>query len=204
MLEWRDGRGYINKGEQFWGRPAPQTTFHPGKVLKSFKARSGLRGHFKPYESGSMSPLPPLLYGYCKRFTFKDPLQLDNVPAQRRDLVLQGLYRRWKSDSSKVFCYSAGAAASQMNARTGNPFTGDSLHFKFQIQMLPQSPPFKEPRTGRTITENPRGELQFHPNGGRGGTYGCIGLQDWQDCCEAFIYLNYYYLRSLKVEATDD
>ena len=61
-----------------------------------------------------------------------------------------------------------------------------SIHFKYELTEIGEF-------TTRTV-------LQIHPDGLRDGTAGCIGLQNYQDCCRANFLLRHYFQTRILVD----
>jgi hypothetical protein len=86
----------------------------------------------------------------------------------------QGSYCQWATAGNRTAYTHNGA----------NP--PSSIQFKFELVEAYEF-------TTRT-------NLQIHPDGFNDGTAGCVGMQNYNDCCKIFFLLRHYYGTSLRVE----
>lgn len=74
------------------------------------------------------------------------------------------------------------------NAKNNDPYQGmpASIHFKFELSPI-----------GNFTT---RTYLQIHPDGFNEGTAGCVGIQNYDDCCKVLYLVRHYFQTRLLVD----
>ena len=186
ILEFRDGKGRVTND-----------ITDLGTVVKSWDGRSGKLNGLKydiPDKNGHIPPGWRLIY---KRS--------DLTPSQRNDedgtgnalIVKQGGYCRWLQDDkapgyTTTYLYQHKFAADRNIGKPSMPTTtspdGQTIMFKFQTE-------------GITPADDAnREDIQFHPDGKKDGTAGCIGIQSYDDCKDVYRYLNDYRALKLKTD----
>lgn len=184
-LEFRDGIGRIS---------ASRTD--AGNVIRSWNARSGKIGgdaYDVPNRNGH---IPPGWRYVFERYDFT-PQQRNQATGTGVNLVIrQGPYCRWYQDDypphyTTEYLYQE---REPRDVQIGRPIihtttssAGQTIMFKFQTEVIPPTSPAQ------------RSEIQFHPDGFKDGTAGCIGIQGYDDCLEFYRYLHAYHQLKLLV-----
>lgn len=184
-LEFCDGKGRIT-----------DTNTDYGSVIKSWSGRSGKTTGGDYDEPGDNGHIPPGWRYIYKRNDFAATQRNIEEGAGNDMIVRQGNYCRWLQDDSATgyatsYLYRQSVAADCAIGKPSMPTvtsdSGQTVMFKFQTEVIP-------PNTSG------RSEIQFHPDGKKDGTAGCIGIQTYAACKEVYRYLNDFKAMKLKVE----
>ena len=184
-LKFCDGRGRIT-----------DTSTDAGAVIKSWSGRSGKTTGGVYDEPGENGHIPPGWRYIYKRSDFTATQRNREEGIGDNMTVKQGNYCRWLQDDNaphyaSAYLYRQSAVGDRTIGKPATPNTtsdsGQTVMFKFQTEVIPPN-----------ISE--RSEIQFHPDGKKDGTAGCIGIQTYAACKEVYRYLNDYKVMKLNVE----
>lgn len=184
-LEFCDGKGRIT-----------DTNTDYGSVIKSWSGRSGKTTGGDYDEPGENGHIPPGWRYIYKRSDFSATQRNREEGTGNSMIVRQGNYCRWLQDDNAPgyatnYLYKQSIEGDRNIGKPSMPTTtsdsGQTVMFKFQTEVIP-------PNTSQ------RTEIQFHPDGKKDGTAGCIGIQTYDACKEVYRYLNDFKAMKLKVE----